>query len=142
MNVTSESEDSGQSFLMAVLSAHSGTCLASAFVPERLMKSRRRHRGNGLDGQRSSGWPRRALSLAKVLLPGGTPYLGPPKTTAGYRTVPLADVVLEALAAHLKSWPATTAFDERGRPSELVCSDNRGRPVSRTTFIGTSGRRR
>jgi integrase len=69
-----------------------------------------------------------------VLLPGGPPYVAPPKTTASYRTVPLADVVLEALAEHVKRYPPATAVDERGRPSELVFSDAKGRPVSRTYF--------
>jgi integrase len=32
----------------------------------------------------------------------GGPYLGPPKTQASYRTIPLADEVLEALAEHLR----------------------------------------
>jgi integrase len=69
-----------------------------------------------------------------VLLPGGPPYVAPPKTTASYRTVPLADVVLEALAEHVKRYPSATALDERGRPSDLVFSDAKSRPVSRTYF--------
>jgi integrase len=69
-----------------------------------------------------------------VLLPGGPPYIAPPKTTASYRTVPLADIVLEALAEHVKRHSSASALDERGRPSELVFSDSKGRPVSRTYF--------
>lgn len=69
-----------------------------------------------------------------VLLPGGPPYLAPPKTTASYRTVPLADVVLEILSEHLQSYPAATAMDDRGRASQLVFSDEKGRPISRTDF--------
>jgi integrase len=61
-----------------------------------------------------------------VLLPGGPPYGAPPKTTASYRTVPLAE--------HVERYPSATALDERGRPSDLVFSDAKGRPVSRTYF--------
>jgi len=81
-----------------------------------------------------------------ILLPGGPPYLAPPKTTASYRTVPLADVVLAALSEHLKNYPAATAMDYRGRASQLVFSDEKGRPISRTHFhrrcVGAGRRRR
>ena len=70
-----------------------------------------------------------------TLLPGGRPNLAPPKTRASYRSVPLADVVLEALADHVKVYPTTTARDERGRPGALMFSDENGRPVSRTYFL-------
>lgn len=69
-----------------------------------------------------------------VLLPGAPPYVAPPKTAASYRTVPLADVVLEAVAAHMKTFPATTASDETGKERPLVFSDRKGRPLSRTHF--------
>ena len=69
-----------------------------------------------------------------ILLPGGPPYLAAPKTPASYRTVPLADVVLEALAAHIKQYPSTSAADERGQTRDLIFSDEKVRPVSRTNF--------
>jgi len=79
---------------------------------------------------------RRTLTVEAqlILLPGGPPYVAPPKTTASYRSVPLADVVLAALAQHVRDYPAATALDERGRSSELVFADESGRPVSRTYF--------
>ena len=69
-----------------------------------------------------------------VLLPGAPPALGPPKTPASYRTVPLADVVLEALSSHVAAFPPAIALDSRKRPMELIFSDDRGRPISRTWF--------
>jgi integrase len=36
-----------------------------------------------------------------VLLPGGEPYVAAPKTPASYRTLPLPQVVVDALATHL-----------------------------------------
>jgi len=56
---------------------------------------------------------------------GGPPYVAPPKTTVSYRS--LADVVLEALAQHVRDYPAATAMDERGWSSELVFADEKGR---------------
>ena len=51
---------------------------------------------------------RRSLRVERqlVLMPGQPPYLAPPKTTTSRRTVPLPDVVLEALAGHLAAFPA------------------------------------
>ncbi len=69
-----------------------------------------------------------------VLLPGAPPYVAPPKTAASYRTVPLAAVVLEVVAAHMKAFPAATASDETGKERLLVFSDRKGRPLSRTHF--------
>lgn len=69
-----------------------------------------------------------------VLLPGAPPYLAPPKTRASYRTVPLADVVLEELAHHVATVPAAHTADGRGRPVELVFSDDKDQPIGRTLF--------
>ena len=69
-----------------------------------------------------------------VLMPGGPPYLAPPKTTASYRTVPLADVVLQALSEHVSSFPASTTKDARGRSVQLLFADDRGNPLGRTWF--------
>jgi hypothetical protein len=41
-----------------------------------------------------------------VLVQGGAPFLGSPRTTASYRTVPLPRVIVTALAAHLAAFPA------------------------------------
>lgn len=53
-------------------------------------------------------WLRRTLRVDRqlVLLPGGEPYIALPKTPASYRTVPLPQIVVDALAAHLATFPA------------------------------------
>ncbi len=79
---------------------------------------------------------RRTLTVDGQLttLPGAPPYLAPPKTTASYRTVPLADVVLDALSAHVKAIDAVPVLDQRGREFALLFSDGKGRPIRRTWF--------
>ena len=62
-----------------------------------------------------------------VLLPGRPPFLGPPKTAASHRTVPLPDVVLEALAGHLAAHPAVDV-DGLG---PLLFTNERGRAIRR-----------
>lgn len=61
-----------------------------------------------------------------VTVTGRPPYLGPPKTAASVRQVPLPATVVEALAAHLATYP----------PGELgtVFSDDGGRPIRRNRF--------
>ena len=56
----------------------------------------------------------------------GEPALGPVKSNASIRTVPLADAVLEALAGHLSAFPAG--------PDGLVVTYVDGRPVRRNRF--------
>ncbi len=79
---------------------------------------------------------RRTLTVDGQLttLPGAPPYLAPPKTTASYRTVPLADIVLEALSAHVKGNDPVTVLDQRGRGFALLFSDDKDRPIRRTWF--------
>ncbi len=60
------------------------------------------------------------------------PTFGPPKSNAGYRTVPLADVVTDALAAHLSRHKANR--------DGLVFTNTVGDPLRRSTF-GTAWRR-
>jgi len=50
---------------------------------------------------------RRSLIVDRqlVTLPGRPPTLTPPKTTASNRTIPLPQIVVDALAAHLASFP-------------------------------------
>jgi len=77
-----------------------------------------------------------------VTMPGQAPYLGPPKTPSSYRTVPLPQVVVDALAAHLAAFPATTAEitdatvkpGPKRRPATLVFTTAAGLPVRRTRF--------
>jgi integrase len=79
---------------------------------------------------------RRTLTVDGQLttLPGAPPYLAPPKTTASYRTVPMADVVLEALSAHVKAHDPVSVLDQRGRGFALLFSDDKDRPMRRTWF--------
>lgn len=51
---------------------------------------------------------RRSLTVDRQLVSvaGAAPVFGPPKTDAGFRTVPLPQVAVEALAAHLAAFPA------------------------------------
>lgn len=79
-----------------------------------------------------------------VLLPGGEPYIAPPKTPASYRTVPLPQVVVDALAAHLASFPAarvevldtTRKPEPKRRMATLVFTSTGGRPLRRTPVLG------
>ncbi|SHF97976.1 tyrosine-type recombinase/integrase [Geodermatophilus nigrescens] len=69
---------------------------------------------------------RRQLTVDRqlVTIPDRAPYLAPPKTQASVRVVPLPQVVLDALAAHLAEWPA----------DELVFTTELGAPIRRTAF--------
>jgi integrase len=57
---------------------------------------------------------------------GGVAEFGPPKTPAGFRTVPLAATVTDALAAHL-------ARDRPGQ-SGLIFTNTQCRPLQRSAF--------
>jgi integrase len=57
---------------------------------------------------------------------GLEPVLGPPKTRASVRVIPLPDVAVRALAAHLKAYPAG--------PSGLVFTREDGTPMRRTKW--------
>jgi integrase len=61
-----------------------------------------------------------------VLLPGSGPVLGPPKTQASYRAVPLPVVVLDALAAHVARYPVGI--------DGFVFTNDVGQPIRRTRF--------
>jgi integrase len=73
-----------------------------------------------------------------VTINGAEPHLGPPKTESSRRTVPLDDVVLDAVAAHLVRYPARVLpmLDERGRARsvELLITNRIGGPVRRSSF--------
>ncbi|MDQ2728689.1 MAG: site-specific integrase [Actinomycetota bacterium] len=56
---------------------------------------------------------------------GGPPEFGPPKSKAGFRTVPIPDVVGSALAEHLARYRPGT--------SGLVFTNTAGRPLRRNT---------
>jgi integrase len=59
-----------------------------------------------------------------VTVTGSPARLGPPKTAASYRTIPLPDVALEVLAAHLARWPVEHEWG-------LLFTTERGEPVQR-----------
>ncbi len=71
---------------------------------------------------------RRTLTVDRqlVLLPGRPPFHAPPKTGASYRTVPLPQVVLEALAEHVRRFPV--------EPGGLLFTTAAGDPLRRTAF--------
>lgn len=56
----------------------------------------------------------------------GVPQYGPPKSDAGFRTVPMPEVVSTALAAHLAKYPPGN--------EGLVFSNTLGNPLRRSTF--------
>lgn len=72
---------------------------------------------------------RRTLRVDRqvLLLKQTPPYLGPPKTDASYRTIPLPDVVGRALAAHLAEFPVT-------HPDGLIFTEPDGGMMRRTYF--------
>src|SRR3954463_4712374 len=69
---------------------------------------------------------RRQLTVDRQLitLPGRPPYLAAPKTQASIRTIPLSQVVVDALGAHLNVWPAEA----------LLFTTELGAPIRRTAF--------
>lgn len=72
---------------------------------------------------------RRVVSVEQqlVYIAGREPFLGPPKTKASRRTVPVPGFALEALSAHLARFPASQGF---------VFTSASGRPMLRTTLNG------
>ena len=70
---------------------------------------------------------RRTLRVDRQLVTvTGDPKLAAPKTTASVRTVPMPDVVLEALSCRLAAFPVET--------DELVFTDAQGRPWRRNRW--------
>ena len=71
---------------------------------------------------------RRSMTVDRqlVTVAGREPFLAPPKTEASVRMVPLPQVVVDALAAHLRAFPAG--------PDGLVFTSTEGRPLRRQRF--------
>ena len=77
-----------------------------------------------------------------VTLPPEPPYLGSVKTAESERVVPLAQVTLNALAAHLAEHPAreveiedrTDPLKPRTRTARLIFTTDDGAPVARHTW--------
>ncbi|MFL6131346.1 MAG: tyrosine-type recombinase/integrase [Nocardioidaceae bacterium] len=67
-----------------------------------------------------------------ITLAGHPPRLGPPKTQASVRTIPLPHVVVDALAAHLAAYPNASdglVFTIEGQPISRQMFGHRWRPV-------------
>jgi integrase len=64
-----------------------------------------------------------------ILIPGGPPFLAPPKTNASVRTVPMAQWVIDALAEHLAADPAGA--------QDLVFRSKVGTPIWPNTFASS-----
>ncbi len=89
---------------------------------------------------------RRQLVVAQqlVTLPGAPPFIGPPKTPESERSVPLAQVTLDALAAHLAAFPAadnevvdrTDPRKPATRTARLLFTREDGQPVARHDWAG------
>ncbi len=62
-----------------------------------------------------------------ILIARQPPFLGPPKTRASHRTVPLPDVVARALRQHLNRYPVT-------HPDGFLFTDDQGNALNRTRF--------
>ena len=71
---------------------------------------------------------RRTVRIDRQMVtpPAGEPSLGPPKSDASVRTIPLADGLLAALSAHLADFPTG--------PEGLLVTYIDGRPVRRNRF--------
>ena len=71
-------------------------------------------------------------------MPGQGSYLAPPKTPASYRTIPLPQVVVDALAAFpavpLEITDATHKPAPKARTAALIFTGGAGRPLRRTRF--------
>jgi integrase len=69
---------------------------------------------------------RRQLTVDRQLItmPDRAPYLAPPKTQASVRVVPLPQVVVDAVAVHLATWPT----------DQFVFTTELGDPIRRTAF--------
>ncbi|HVW33679.1 MAG TPA: site-specific integrase [Acidimicrobiia bacterium] len=61
-----------------------------------------------------------------IMLTTQPPHLAPPKTAASRRVVPLPPIVLEALAAHIASFPPG--------PWQLIFTNEKGSPILRNRF--------
>lgn len=77
---------------------------------------------------------RRTLTVEQQVqqLPGHSVYVGPPKTQSSYRVVPIPDIVVDALADHLRRFPA--------QADGFVFTAPEGGPIVRTSFMHAAWR--
>ena len=73
-------------------------------------------------------WLRRVVEVRHQMSQAGNspPRLAPPKTSASHRTVPLPQIVLEALAEHIRKYPPAA--------DGLIFTTATGDPIRRTRF--------
>jgi integrase len=80
----------------------------------------------------------RTLDVEQQLItrPGAEACLGPPKTEASRRQLPLPDVVLEALARHMEEFPPTFELigNVSGRPEPLLFTNTVGGVIWRSRY--------
>jgi integrase len=78
-----------------------------------------------------------------VLVQGHDPFLAAPKTAASHRTIPLPQIVVDALAEHLARFPPVLTSIWVGGPDAtiedvlLVFVAEQGAPIRRTGFSAT-----
>lgn len=75
-----------------------------------------------------------------VTMAGKPPEFGPPKTNASHRTIPLPQVVVDALAAHLAAFPAESdglVFTLAGKPITRQTFGHKWRPSAKTAGLPT-----
>lgn len=99
----------------------------AAAVPLGLGCGLRQGEASGLTVDRTD-FLRRTLRVDRQLLSRQVPAptLGPPKTPSSHRTIPLAGFVVDALADHLRRFPA--------EPGDLVLRTPTGAPVDANAF--------
>ena len=118
---------------LVLLAAHTGLRTGELF-------------GLEVDPRRGVDFLRRRILVRQQLLthPGRPPFLGPPKTKASRRDVPIGQRTAELLAEHLEAWPVEEVelVDETGpkpvtRPARLAFLSPSGRPIRRSGFADT-----
>ena len=79
---------------------------------------------------------RHALTVDRQLvgISGKVPYFGPPKTAASVRVIPLPTVVVDALAAHLATFP-TVGLIFTNESDDMIRRSNFGSMWRRTTKL-------
>jgi integrase len=87
------------------------------------------------------GGPTLKVDQQLTLISGAPPFLAPPKTASSYRTLPIGQVLTEALASHLARFPAREVeiVDRTGRKpisraARLIFTSAEGDSIRRTTF--------
>jgi integrase len=123
------------------LEVHQVHALADA-VPDRLRGAVLFAAGSGLRMGEVRGltvdrvdFLRRTVNVDRQMVDvAGAPRFGPPKTATSHRSVPLSQVTIDALAAHLAAFPAG--------PDGLVFTTSKGEPWKRNALASAIARAR